>query len=120
MTILEMSATMREAALFAGIDVTDQAIHKITYTLNLGRCFMIDHTPRFVDDLSQQRVFPACDLEEALDRMHVTYLRSIYLDRPDLPLRPTPVAKLLFGEPTETQVQLAKDYIRKAETWKDY
>lgn len=120
MTISAMSDTMLVAAVQAGILVDRQAIYKMTYTLNLGRCFQVEQTPFFVEDIFNQAVFPACDVEDALDRMNVTYVRGILLDRPDLPLREEAVAKMLFDDPTETQVQLAKDYIRKAEAWRDY
>jgi len=120
MTIREMSETMELAAAELGLNVPQQAIYKMTYTLNLGRCFMVDQTPFFVEDIFGQRVMPACDVHDALDRMHVTYLRGIMLDRPDLPLRPEAVAKLLFDEPTDTQIVLSRDYIRKAEAWRDY
>lgn len=120
MTISEMSYTMEEAAAAQGITVTQQAIYKMTYTLNIGRCFGVENTPYFVEDIFGQSVFPACDVEEALDRMHVTYVRGIMLDRPDLELRPEAVAKLLFDDPTETQIVLAADYIRKAQAWRDY
>jgi len=120
MAIRDMSESLLTSAATLRIDVTQQAVFKMTYTLNLGRCFAVESAPVFVEDIFTQKVFPACDVDDALDRMHVTYVRGIYLDRPDLPLRADAVARLLFEAPTDTQVQLAKDYIRKAETWRDY
>lgn len=120
MSIQELSGVLQMAAVQLGLAVSEPAIYKMTYTLNLGRCFQVDGAPRFVEDIFNQTVFPACDVDEALDRMHVTYVRGIALDRPDLPLRADAVARLLFGDPTPTQVVLAQDYIRKALSWRDY
>ncbi len=120
LTIAEMSECMANIAARLGLYVAKQAIYKITYTLNLSRCFSRDGLATFVEDIWETKVAASCDADEALDRMNVTYLRGIRMDAPGLPLRPEPVARLLFGEPTDTQLQLARQYIRSAETWRDF
>ena len=120
MTIAEMSDRLSQHATEFGLYVEKQAIYKITYTLNLSRCFRREDSAAFVADIWEERVYPACDADEALDRMNVTYLRGIRIDAPGLPLRSRAVAEFLFGEPTETQLELARQYIRMAEQWRDF
>ena len=120
MTIAEMSDTMAERAVHLGLYVSKQAVYKITYTLNLSRCFRRDGVAVFVEDIHDTRVTAACDADEALDRMNVTYLRGIRIDAPGLPLRPDAVARLLFEEPSPTQLEVAKQAIRTAEQWRDF
>lgn len=119
MTIAEMSDRLSAHAAEFGLYVPKPAIYKITYTLNLSRCFRRQDSAVFVADIWEERVFPSCDADEALDRMNVTYLRGIRIDAPGLPLRPMAVAKFLFGEPTETQLEMARQYIRMAEQWRE-
>ncbi|NLI00821.1 MAG: NYN domain-containing protein [Chthonomonadales bacterium] len=120
MTIAEMSDRLSLHAAEFGLYVSKQAIYKITYTLNLSRCFRREDVAAFVPDIWEERVFPSCDADEALDRMNVTYLRGIRIDAPGLPLRPMAVAQFLFGDPTDTQLELARQYIRLAEQWRDF
>jgi len=120
MTIAEMSDRMGERAAQLGLFVAKQAIYKITYTLNLSRCFLREGLAAFVEDIWETKVTAACDADEALDRMNVTYLRGIRIDAPGLPLRADAVARLLFEEPTDTQLQMARQYIRTAEQWRDF
>jgi hypothetical protein len=111
---------MAERAVHLGLYVSKQAVYKITYTLNLSRCFRRDGVAVFVEDIHDTRVTAACDADEALDRMNVTYLRGIRIDAPGLPLRPDAVARLLFEEPSPTQLEVAKQAIRTAEQWRDF
>jgi len=120
MTIQQMSDSILVHAAQQGFHIPTEAVYKLTYTLNIGRCFRINVSARFIEDIFGQKAKPACDEVEALDRMNVTYVRGVLLDRPDLPLRQDAVARFLFGEPTETQIQLSADYIRRAREWRDY
>ncbi len=120
LTIAEMSDRMADIAARLGLYVAKQAIYKITYTLNLSRCFLRDGVATFIEDIWETKVTASCDAEEALDRMNVTYLRGIRIDAPGLPLRADAVARFLFDDPTDTQLQLARQYIRSAESWRDF
>jgi uncharacterized LabA/DUF88 family protein len=120
LTIAEMSDRLKTRAAQLGLYVPDQAIYKITYTLNLSRCFRREGGAAFVEDIFNERVTPSCDAVEALDRMNITYLRGIRIDAPALPLKPEAVARFLFDDPNETQQQLAQQYIRTAKQWRDF
>jgi hypothetical protein len=120
LTVMQMTDAMALYADMNGIQVSRPALQKITYTLNIGRCFKRAGIQSFIEDITTDQAGVACDADEALDRMHVTYLRGIRIDAPGTRFTPEASALLLFDTPTEAQVDLAASYILQAETWGNY
>lgn len=119
MTIVDMNKTMADYALISGNPIPEAALHKISYTLNLGRCFRRGESAAFIDDIFNEQVHTAVTADQALERMHVTYLRGIKIDAPSLPLQARGVALFLYGSLNDEYVARAEACIRLVDTWSD-
>lgn len=115
MTISQMSELMESFASDKGWEISSQAIYKLTYTLNIGLCFSLDGRPAFVRDIFNSQLGASVDLHESLERMHVTYIRGIRLEAPNIPLLAEAVCELLFGEKTPTYLAQSRSLIAKVE-----
>jgi len=120
MTISQMSEHMELMASEKGWEISSQAIYKLTYTLNIGLCFLQDGRPSFVRDIFQSQLSPAVDLPEALERMHITYIKGIRLEAPGIPLLPESVCDLLFEQRMGSYMAQAKTIITRLESGREY
>ncbi len=82
-----------------GMPLARKAVELVVRTLSIGKCFQSTDSgaPPYFED-QERRVRPAdgVDVEEALFRMHQTYLRGIHMEEPDTPFRIDGVARFLF------------------------
>ncbi len=95
-TIAEMSDVLMECAQLNMLSIPQRAIHKLTYSLNLGHVFMVDGECRFVNDIWHTRILPSCDADEALNRINATYIEGIRRARPEANLDPNGLELLIF------------------------
>jgi uncharacterized LabA/DUF88 family protein len=95
-TIAEMSDILMECAKLNSLSIPQRAIHKITYSMNLGHVFVVDGECRFINDIWHTKIRPSCDPDEALDRINATYIEGIRRAQSDVPLDPGGLELLLF------------------------
>lgn len=119
-TISQMSEQMELMASEKGWEISSQAIYKLTYTLNIGLCFLQDGRPSFVRDIFQSQLSPAVELPEALERMHITYIKGIRLEAPGIPLLPEAVCELLFENRMSSYLAQAKTIITRLESGREF
>ncbi len=120
MTISQMSEHMELMASEKGWEISSQAIYKLTYTLNIGLCFLHEGRPSFVRDIFQSQLSPAVELPEALERMHITYIKGIRLEAPGIPLVTEAVCDLLFEQRMGSYMTQAKTIITRLESGREY
>jgi uncharacterized LabA/DUF88 family protein len=89
----------------------EEAIKKLTYTLNIGKCFLSNGTEYFIKDLFNDLATPAVDVEEVFKRMHLTYLRGMKLEYPLVEFNLKAVSELLFDEVNKSTLKKSKELI---------
>jgi hypothetical protein len=120
MTISQMSELMEDIASEKQWEISSQAIYKLTYTLNIGLCFVSETRPIFIRDIFNTQLKTAVDLTEALERMHVTYIKGIRMEAPNIPLLPEAVCDLLFEQRSTTFMKQSQAIIAKVESGREY
>lgn len=111
-TIAEMSDILMECARLNSLSIPQRAIHKITYSMNLGHVFAVDGECRFVNDIWHTKITPACDPDEALNRINTTYIEGIRRAQTDAPLDPGGVELLLFDRRDKRTAEKVRDMLQ--------
>lgn len=110
-TIAEMSDVLMECARLNSLSIPQRAIHKITYSMNLGHVFVADGECRFVNDIWHTKIKPACDSDEALNRINSTYIEGIRRAQPEVPLDPGGLELLLFDRRDKRTAEKVRELI---------
>ncbi|MCC6402636.1 MAG: NYN domain-containing protein [Fimbriimonadaceae bacterium] len=112
MTLLAMNSKLEEIALENGIEAPPKAIHKISHTLNIGRCFAHDLTPAYEPDLNVALTLAVPDAEEAKRRLETTYVGALLIA--NLEPDPKSVALWLYGSEQPADLDRARRAIQEA------
>lgn len=95
LTLNEMTDAVADGAGRNFFNLPRVALEKLAYTAIIGRA--VFQTNPSEPELRQRRYHADCDLEEALLRVNLTYVRGIKMEYPDVVLMRRPLALLLFG-----------------------
>ena len=107
----EMRGTLEESATTNGLPESRPAIEKLIYTLNFARCFGIQRNsatgyrvqvPLEVND----PLYPAVDVDEAVNRIHKRYIEILAGD--DAILDPDAVFAFLYGNEISDESEVEK------------
>lgn len=107
MTFADIAATMTDYSASQLMYISRQSIEKMIFSLNLGHAiqFIEDGLDYKDIDFHQDMVKPACGIDEALQRMNLTYIVGIQHHDRDLPLQPRPLALLLFDSDNDADIK---------------
>ena len=109
----EAEARAFDAAGMNFLNIPDQAIQKLMFTLSLGDCFARNGSPARYDLRDSQPIEPACDVEEALDRLNCVYIRGIRIDHPKMHLQQRALALLLFDSDNDDQLVKVDSFLKR-------
>jgi hypothetical protein len=89
---------MLDAASVGGFSLPARAVEKLGYTLKIARAVVPDEDERGGSGYWNMPYRPDCDADEALRRLHMTYIRGIHHDYPAAAILPEALALLLFDD----------------------
>jgi hypothetical protein len=94
LTLTEMNDVIADGAGRSFFNLPRVALEKLAYTTVIGHA-VTQTSPEA--ELRNRRYHADCDIEEALLRVNLAYVKGIKLDYPDVVLMRRPLALLLYG-----------------------